>query len=382
MPRNGSGVYFPPAGSDTVSANTTILSSLQRALVDDLELALNTAWPVALGGTGGTTPASSLIALGAAAALQLSAPLNLGLAASVGSSALTIALKGADGNDPSATNPVVIPFRNVTLATGTPSFLTITAATSLVISSGSTLGFTSGAQGRLVIVGFNDGGTFRLGVINLPLGASLADGIASSTAEGGAGGADSANVIYTGTAVTSKAMVVLGFLYATEATAGTWATAPSTLQVGTAAGLIGQFFPITQWVPFTPTFTGFGTAASISIWSRRVGDSLEIRGNFTAGTPTATEARMTLGFNGTDANVTSDATKVAAGSVQLAGPATWSAVLAAAASGNVLIESNKGYVTFGFQTAAAAGLTKQNGDAFSGVGMTISINATIPISGW
>src|SRR5690606_5418771 len=70
-------------------------------------------------------------------------PLNFGLAASAGSSALTIALKGADGNDPSATNPVKIPFRNVTSATGTPSWLEVTAASSLVISSGSTLGVTS-----------------------------------------------------------------------------------------------------------------------------------------------------------------------------------------------------------------------------------------------
>jgi hypothetical protein len=91
---------------------------------------------------------------------------NIGFAASVGSSALTIALKGADGNDPSASNPVIVPFRNVTAATGTPTFLTITAATSIVISSGSTLGMTSGVAATLAIVGFNDGGTFRLGLIN------------------------------------------------------------------------------------------------------------------------------------------------------------------------------------------------------------------------
>lgn len=161
---------------------------------------------------------------------------NLGLAAAVAGNALTISLKGADGNDPSASNPVVIPFRNVTLGTGTPSYLTATAATSLVISSGSTMGFTSGQVGRLWIVAFNDAGTLRLGAVNCLSGTSimaLRDGIYSSTAEGGAGAADSAQVIYTGTAVTSKAMTVLGYLEATEATAGTWATAPSTLQIRT-----------------------------------------------------------------------------------------------------------------------------------------------------
>jgi hypothetical protein len=165
---------------------------------------------------------------------QFNAIYNIGFTASVAASALTVALKDAEGNDPSASSPVIIPFRNVTAATGTPSYLTITAATSIVISSGSTMGFASGVAGRLWIVGFNDGGTFRLGLVNARSGITLMtlrDGIYSSTAEGGAGGADTAQVIYTGTAVTSKAMVILGYLEATEATAGTWATAPSLLKL-------------------------------------------------------------------------------------------------------------------------------------------------------
>jgi hypothetical protein len=186
----------------------------------------------ALGGTSSSvTLAPNALAQERGLGVQ---PVNLGIAASVGSSALTVSLKGIDGNDPSATNPVTIPFRNVTAATGTPSYLTITAATSIVISSGSTMGFTSGVAGRLWIVGFNDGGTFRLGLVNVLNGTSimaLRDGIYSSTAEGGAGAADSAQVIYTGTAVTSKAMTVLAYLEATEATAGTWATAPSLIKL-------------------------------------------------------------------------------------------------------------------------------------------------------
>lgn len=157
-------------------------------------------------------------------------PINLGLAASAGSSALTIALKGADGNDPSATNPVYVPFRNVTEATGTPTWLTVAAATSLVISSGSTLGVTSATGFRLWVVGFNDGGTFRLGVINCSTATQIYPlthwGVGSSTEEGGAGAADSAGVIYTGTAVSAKSYCVLGFLEWSSSglTAGTWAT--------------------------------------------------------------------------------------------------------------------------------------------------------------
>jgi hypothetical protein len=36
-----------------------------------------------------------------------------------------------------------------------------------------------------------------------------------------------------------------------------------------------------EWVPFTPTFTGFGTLTNVAVFSRKVGDMLEIKGEFT-----------------------------------------------------------------------------------------------------
>ena len=159
-------------------------------------------------------------------------PFNLSLVVSAAASALTVALKGIDGNDPSATNPISIPFRDVTLATGTPTWLSVTAATSLVITSGATMGVTSATAFRLWVVGFNDGGTFRLGLINCSTCTTTACSIfslipwavASSTAVTSAG--DSAGVFYTGTAVTSKAYAILGFIEwsASGLTAGTWTT--------------------------------------------------------------------------------------------------------------------------------------------------------------
>jgi hypothetical protein len=134
---------------------------------------------------------------------------------------------------------------------------------------------------------------------------------------------------------------------------------------------------VTPWVAYTPTFTGFGTVTSISIFSRRVGDSLEIMGNFTVGTSTAVEARVTLGFNGTGGNVTSDATKVP--NIRLAGYAVFSVVTAN--QNYPLIESNVGYITFGITNGSAAGLSKQNGSTIISSAI-ISINARIPISGW
>lgn len=158
-------------------------------------------------------------------------PQNFSIAVSAGSSALTIALKGANGSDPSASNPVIIPFRNATGTTGTPVYQIQRAALSLVISSGSTMAVTSSTAFRIWVVIFDDGGTLRLGAINC-LSSALNiyplqdDIIASSTAEGGAGGADSAHVFYTGSAVTSKAYRILGYLEwnTSGVTAGTWTT--------------------------------------------------------------------------------------------------------------------------------------------------------------
>jgi len=159
------------------------------------------------------------------------------LVASAAASALTVAIKTFAGTDPSATDPVFVMFRNATAATGDYTVLTLTAATSVVVSSGSTLGTTNSTAFRIWVVGFNDAGTFRLGVINCLSGVSIYPlggfSLASSTAEGGGGGADSSQVFYTGAAVSSKAYAVLGNCsYETGlATAGTWSATPTRISL-------------------------------------------------------------------------------------------------------------------------------------------------------
>lgn len=155
---------------------------------------------------------------------------NATIAVSAAASALTIALKDNAGSDPSATSPAAFWFRSATTQTGTWSLVSATGAMSLVLSSGSTLGVTSSTAFRIWIVMFNDAGTLRLGAINCASTTGVfalnSAAVASSTAEGGAGAADSAGVFYTGTAVTSKAFVVIGYAEwsATGLTAGTWTT--------------------------------------------------------------------------------------------------------------------------------------------------------------
>lgn len=151
--------------------------------------------------------------------------------------AVTIAIKTLSGSDPSSTDTVFIVFRNSTAGTGNYTILSITSAFSITVSSGSTLGASNNTAFKIWLVCFNDSGTTRLGVINCnnnldiyPLNAWQ---IANSTAEGGAGAADSAAVFYTGSEVASKSYSILGYLSWENglATAGTWITPPTRIQI-------------------------------------------------------------------------------------------------------------------------------------------------------
>lgn len=136
---------------------------------------------------------------------------------------------------------------------------------------------------------------------------------------------------------------------------------------------------IGDWVAYTPTISGFGTVSNVEIWSRRVGDILQIRGRFQSGTPTATEARITLGYNGTNANVSSSSTTIT--SIQLCGEVIFNQN----STGDMilLIESNTGYVTFGIQSGVSVGLTKINGNGVV-VDNTwvVAFHADIPVDVW
>ena len=157
--------------------------------------------------------------------------INLSIAATVGSKALTVALKGEDGNDPSATNPVTIVFRDETLTTGTPNIRTVTAATSVVLSSGSTLGFTAAAAGRLYVWAIDNAGTVEL-ALSRTADIFPESNLVSTTAEGGAGAADSAIVMYSTTARTNVACRCIGYIeITTGATAGAWDNAPTKIQL-------------------------------------------------------------------------------------------------------------------------------------------------------
>lgn len=162
------------------------------------------------------------------------------LVATVAGNALTIALKTTAGNDPSVSDPIFIGFAD-TSASGTAQYriAAITSAMSLVISSGSTLGASSGVPFKLWVVLFDDAGTLRLAVINClsANGTTLSvyplvenQNTTGTLAEGGAGGADSAGIFYASQATGgSKKFRVLGSMEWTSglSVAGTWDAGPN-----------------------------------------------------------------------------------------------------------------------------------------------------------
>ena len=140
--------------------------------------------------------------------------------ASVAANALTLTL-----------DPTTLDFRSTTLTSGAVNTRQVAAQISLVISSGSTLGTVNATAARLAILAIDNAGTVELAVSNLSGGVNLDETtLISTTSEGGAGAADSATVIYSTTARTNVPFRVVGFVDITEATAGTWATAPTLVQ--------------------------------------------------------------------------------------------------------------------------------------------------------
>jgi len=144
--------------------------------------------------------------------------------------------------------------------------------------------------------------------------------------------------------------------------------------------ILSRSYP-SAWVAYTPTFVGFGTPTLVNVFSRRVGDSLEIRGTFVTGTVTAAIASITLGYGGTNANVTLNTNKVASG---ISHVGQWASGTATANfQDNVFVDTTAtGVIEFGYQNGSQAGLTALNGNAAFGSSQGVSFFATIPISGW
>lgn len=165
------------------------------------------------------------------------------------------------------------------------------------------------------------------------------------------------------------AQLRLGFFFSTtSATAVTLSfddvnINPSTIVLSAA---------MSDFQSYTPTFTGFGTVSGSNFQYRRVGSNVEIMGFFTAGTPTAVQAQITLPLGlSTSSSITSKQIYGYGGNNQ------------AETSLYAILESpSVGYMLFGFPDVAGGLGTFINGNDTVSTGNTFTLNASIPIQGW
>lgn len=192
---------------------------------------------------------------------------NIGISFSVASSALTATVKGKAGVSFSSTvNPGFIAQRSSTLGDADFNRRQINADLSLVISSGSTLGHVSATE-HLLYWYLIDGvaGAQELAVSGVYRGLS---GRYTTTAEGGAGAADSATVMYSVTARTNTPGRLIAITRDTQTTAGTWAAVPTEIRVA-------PFDPMIEVAPMPSTIQVLTPGATVT-WNASKGRSAEV----------------------------------------------------------------------------------------------------------
>lgn len=171
--------------------------------------------------------------------------------------ALRIRLVQREGSTPTSTSPARVSFKvatpNAALSSGTYNVREVTADTSLTLSAGSSLGMAVNETGRVYVGAIDNGGTVELVAYNPKSYTSTTTSARvtqlfkpseaatmTTTAEGGAGGADTACLAYSTAARTGVYFRRLGYFDVTmSATAGNWANNP------TDVTLIGPGTPIT-----------------------------------------------------------------------------------------------------------------------------------------
>lgn len=201
----------------------------------------------------------------------------------------TVALKTLGGADASATCPIFIAFRHGTAGDGSRVMRKVTGALSMVISSGSTLGHTSGANHDVFVYAIDNAGTVELAVSKLSPGVATfgSTRLVSTTAEGGAGAADSGTVAYSTTARSNVPWVCLGRAVSNQATAGTWDAAAVQVDMAPFSSM-----GATQGT-FTATLTGVSGSVTSTATYLVIGDMVFCHINTLSGTSNSTAATIT-----------------------------------------------------------------------------------------
>ena len=265
----------PAGGVTTFNGNTT---GLTPATATSGAITLGGTLAVANGGTGSI--------LGGTNKIQ---PIT----ASAASSALTITL-----------SPTVLDFRSATIGSGTVTTVSNSTSISVVVPSTATLGTVNAVQNRLVVLAINNAGTMELAVTNISGGSDLSEtGVISTTLIAAA--SNSATLYYSTTARTSVAYRVVGYVESTQATAGTWATAPSTIQ-----GYGGQAVAAMSSLGYGQTWQAVVGSRSLgttyyNTTGKPIQVNIQISGSASSGVASLSINGIAVGSSGSTINVTS-----------------------------------------------------------------------------
>lgn len=265
--------------------------------------------------------------------------------ASVASNALTVTL-----------NPTTLDFRSSTLGSGTINTRTISTALSAVVPSGATLGTTNAILSKVMILAIDNAGTVELAVCNGSLSLDESTLISTTILDAAS---DSASVIYSATARTNVPFRIVGYVESTQATAGTWATAPSKIQ-----GVGGQI----RQASLTTGGLTQGTAVNSTS-----GTAIDF-----TGIPSWVR-RVTVMFNGVSTNGTSNILiQIGSGSVTTSGYSS-SASFATGSVGTAI--STAGFLTTSSIAAASVSngnivLCLQNSNTWTSSGVLSLVTST------
>lgn len=165
--------------------------------------------------------------------LAFTVPVNLGLAGSVSSGQLAIAVTGANGATPAPANPVLIPFRSPTAATGTPVIVPVTGALSMTVSATLSMGCSSGVNCRIWIYAIDNSGAPLVGLMTCSSTTGISpcnDDLLYTTNANTNGTSVTGTLATTVASLTAVPVRIIGYVEAIWSSGSGWA-APSKLQL-------------------------------------------------------------------------------------------------------------------------------------------------------
>jgi hypothetical protein len=279
----------PPHFCKPNGAGTTTLVGGEIVTSQPILLTYNSSCFVVLGPVNLPTTASTV----GNSSLGFNMPPNLQINATVSTNALTIAVVGNNGSNASASNPILVAFRDATIANGDPVFESITGALSITIASTHTMGCQSSSIFcRLRVYLANNAGTVALCAYNSvnssgPSIVGINEQALQSSASGTTGGSSAQTPYCSTSSLSNVAVREIGYIDIAESTAGTWATGPTYVQlmgpgVKKAGDIVQHLVVSTSSQTQSSTTSYVGGAPAVSITPTSAANLIHIQAIGTA----------------------------------------------------------------------------------------------------